>query len=360
MIKKCGLILLTMIFGLGLAFSQTGVAKDLMIKGSTTVLPIAEKISTAYMESNPNVNIRVEGGGSGNGIKAIIDGSTDIGNASRFIKDKELGYARGREIYPIPFRVAYDCIIPVVHPSNPIQNISSEDLKRIYAGEIKNWQAVGGVDAEISVVSRDTSSGTYEVWEKKVMKKDPVYPGVILKASNSEVVAEVSRNPKSIGYIGLGYLNNKVKKLSVDAIEGNVSTTLDGTYPISRPLYMFTRGWPKGETLKFINYVLEPGLGQKYVSQEGFVSLYKTASPSATAETSASEVLPETPANVKMVQQFLNALGYPAGPVDGIKGQKTNAAILQFEKANDLPIDLRLSEDLMDAITEKYMEEARN
>ena len=124
------------------------------------------------------------------------------------------------------------------------------------------------------VVSRDTSSGTYEVWEKIVMKKERVYPGALLQASNGAVVQAVSRNKNAIGYIGLGYLDASVKALSVNGVTGSEETTLNGTYPISRPLYMFTAGWPKGDTLNFINFVLHPQKGQKYVSDAGYVPLY--------------------------------------------------------------------------------------
>ena len=147
-------------------------------------------------------------------------------------------------------------------------------LKAIYKGEIKNWKDLGGPDRTIVVVSRDTSSGTYEVWEEKVMKKERVFPGALLQASNGAVVQAVSKNKHAVGYIGLGYVNKSVKPLTVNGIMGSEKTTLDGTYPISRALYMFTRGWPTGDTLNFINYVLNPQKGQKYVEEAGFVPLY--------------------------------------------------------------------------------------
>jgi phosphate transport system substrate-binding protein len=151
-------------------------AGNIVIKGSTTVLPIAQKVAEAYMKENPKVSISLSGGGSGNGIKAIIDGTTDIADSSRFIKGKEVKLAMEKGVYPVPFRVAYDCIVPVVHPSNPIKDISMDQLKAMYKGEVKNWKDVGGIDKKVVVISRDTSSGTYEVWNKKVMKKDRVYP----------------------------------------------------------------------------------------------------------------------------------------------------------------------------------------
>jgi phosphate transport system substrate-binding protein len=249
-------------------------AGNIVIKGSTTVLPIAQKVAEAYMKANPDVRISISGGGSGNGIKALIDGMTDIADSSRFIKDKEVKQAVANGQYPVPFAVAYDCIVPVVHPSNSAANISMDQLKAIYQGQITNWKELGGPDLKITVISRDTSSGTYEVWEKIVMRKERVYPGALLQASNGAVAQAVSKNKNAIGYIGIGYLNEDVKALTVNGVEGTPETTLNGKFPISRPLYMFTRGWPEGDTLKFMNYVLHPEKGQKLVGAAGYVPLY--------------------------------------------------------------------------------------
>ena len=249
-------------------------AGNLVIQGSTTVLPIAQKVAEAYMKVNPKVKISISGGGSGEGIKALIDGTTDIADSSRFIKNEEVKLAVEKGAYPVPFAIAYDCIVPIVHPSNPVKNLTMDQLKAIYMGTIKNWKEVGGPALQIVVVSRDTSSGTYEVWEQKVMKKERVYAGALLQASNGAIVQAVSKNRYAIGYIGLGYINTSVKPLAVNGIKGSEKTTLDGTYPISRALYMFTRGWPKGDALNFINYVLNPLKGQRYVKDAGFVPLY--------------------------------------------------------------------------------------
>jgi phosphate transport system substrate-binding protein len=249
-------------------------AGNVVIKGSTTVLPIAQKVAEAYMNQFPEVRISISGGGSGNGIKALIDGMTDIADSSRFIKDKEVKQAVENGQYPVPFAVAYDCIVPVVHPSNSTQDISMDQLKAVYQGQIKDWKELGGPDKKITVISRDTSSGTYEVWEKIVMRKERVYPGALLQASNGAVVQGVSKNKNAIGYIGIGYIDDSVKPLTVNGVTGSAETTLNGTFPISRPLYMFTRGWPTGDTLNFINYVLHPEKGQKLVGEVGFVPLY--------------------------------------------------------------------------------------
>lgn len=272
--KKIKTVLFTLLTGLIVLGMHPAWAENIVIKGSTTVLPIAQKVAEAYMKENPNVSISISGGGSGNGIKAIVDSTTDIADSSRFIKDKEIQLAVSNGVYPVPFSVAYDCIIPVVHPSNPVKNLTMDQLKAIYKGEIDNWKQVGGDNKKIVVISRDTSSGTYEVWESKVMKKERVYPGALLQASNGAVAQAVAKNKYAIGYIGLGYLNKDVKAVTVNNIMGSEKTTLDGTFPISRPLYMFTNKWPSGEIAKFINYVLHPEKGQKLVKSAGYVPLY--------------------------------------------------------------------------------------
>ncbi len=164
-IKK---LLVMSLMGACCLIANSAWAGNIDIKGSTTVLPIAMKIKEAYEAQNKDVNITVSGGGSGNGIKALIDGSTDIADASRFIKDKEINLAVQRGIYPVPFAVAYDCIVPVVHPSNPVKNLTIAQLKSIYKGDITNWKDVGGDDEDIVVVGRDSSSGTFEVWKVKL------------------------------------------------------------------------------------------------------------------------------------------------------------------------------------------------
>ena len=269
--KSIAIIILALV----LCFTASAVwAGKIVKKGSTTVLPIAQKVAEAYMKQNPDVKISISGGGSGNGIKALIDGSTDIADSSRFIKGKEIKLAVGKGRYPVPFAVAYDCIVPVVHPSNSVMNITMQQLKTIYKGKIKNWKEIGGPDRPVVVISRDTSSGTYEVWAKKVMKKERVFPGALLQASNGAIVQAVSKNKNAIGYIGLGYMNRSVKALLVNRVMGSVETTLNGLFPVSRPLYMFTPGWPKDDVLKFINFVINPEKGQKYVKDAGFVPLY--------------------------------------------------------------------------------------
>ena len=265
-----------LVLSMVLCFNISGLAfaESLVIKGSTTVLPVAQKAAEVYVKMHPDVNVSISGGGSGNGIKALIDGSTDIANASRFIKEKEINLAMKNNVFPVAHRVAIDAIVPVVHPANSVKNITLTQLKSIYRAKIRNWKELGAEDRKIIIISRDTSSGTYEVWHKKVMKKERVAPTAQLLASNGAVAQAVMNNKHAIGYVGIGYLNKNIKALDVNGVTASVTTALNGTYPVARPLFMFTNGWPKGVVSDFINYVVSPK-GQKTVKEEGFVPLYE-------------------------------------------------------------------------------------
>lgn len=264
---------LTIIGALLLFGSITALAgKSVIIKGSTTVLPIAQAAVEAYMKMNPDVNISLSGGGSGDGIKALIDKSTDIANSSRDLKKEEIELAKTNGVDPIAHKVAIDAIVPIVHPTNPVKDLTIEQLSLIYQGKITNWKEVGGKDLAIVVVSRDTSSGTYESWEKKVLNGAKVTPKAQLQASNGAVVQAVSKNKYAIGYIGLGYLNKSLKALKVNRIHASAKTALSGEYPVARPLFMITNGEPSGEVAKFIKFLLGPK-GQAIVKKEGFVPL---------------------------------------------------------------------------------------
>lgn len=271
MMKKLVMSLLAAILILG-AFGNGALAASLTLKGSTTVLPIAQAAMEKYKALYPDTEFSISGEGSGNGIKALIDGTCEIANSSRFIKLEEVKLAFEKGAYPVPFGVAIDAIVPVVHPDNSANNLTLQQLRDIYNGKITNWKEVGGSDKPIAVLTRDTSSGTYEVWEEKVMKGDKVTPKAQVMASNGAIVQAVATNQSAIGYIGIGYLNESLKGLNVENIEASVETARTGEYPISRYLFMFTRGWPTGETMRFINFVLSDE-GQKIVADTGFVPI---------------------------------------------------------------------------------------
>ena len=258
--------------GIVLAACSRDAGNKIVIKGSTTVLPITQKAAEEYRKQN-KVSITIEGSGSGNGIKALIDGTCSIANSSREMKEKELGTAKEKGIAVKEITVAYDMIVPVVNPANTVKNLTMDQLKGIYDGSIKNWKQVGGKDESIVVISRDTSSGTYEIWHEKVMKKTDVAKDALLQASNGAIVSAIAGNPKAIGYIGYGYIDKTVKALTISGVEPTLDNGKSGKFPVSRKLYMYVDEKKiTGESQKFIDYLLSPD-GQKLVKEAGFISI---------------------------------------------------------------------------------------
>ena len=242
--------------------------------GSTTVLPIAEAIAQAYSEENPGVTVSVAGGGSTRGIQALLEQTVNIASSSRFLTKREVEQALERGTYLVPFRIAYDCILPVVHVGNRLTDVTTRELKLVFSGEITNWKQIGGSDLTIKVISRDEKSGTRKVWDQLVMQEEPLSSTALLRRSTAAVLTAVSQQRGAIGYIGLGHLNASVKPLAVSGTMGSLQTARDGTYSLGRPLFMFTRGWPDGTALAFINFVLHPRQGQRLVYETGYVPLY--------------------------------------------------------------------------------------
>jgi phosphate transport system substrate-binding protein len=253
----------------------TFAGSSIVIKGSTTVLPIAQGTLEAYMKKNPGVQISLSGGGSGEGIKALIDKTTDIATSSREIKKEEVELAKTKNVNPVANVVANDAIVPVVHPKNKVKNLSIDQLSQIYQGKITNWKEVGGDDLKIVVISRDSSSGTFESWDHFVMKKARVAPQAQMLASNGAIVTAVAKNRYAIGYLGIGYVNKSLKPLQVNGRTASVATALSKEYPMSRELYMYTDGDATGDVAKYIAFV-KSAEGQKIVVKEGFVPLTET------------------------------------------------------------------------------------
>jgi len=250
----------------------TFAGSSIVIKGSTTVLPIAQGTLEAFMKKHPEVQISLSGGGSGEGIKALIDKTTDIATSSREIKKEEVELAKTKNINPVANVVANDAIVPVVHPKNKVKNLSIDQLSQIYQGKITNWKEVGGEDLKIVVISRDSSSGTFESWDHFVMKKAKVAPQAQMLASNGAIVTAIAKNRYAIGYLGIGYVNKSLKPLQVNGVTASIATALSKEYPFSRELYMYTDGDVKGDVAKYIAFVKSVE-GQKIIVKEGFVPL---------------------------------------------------------------------------------------
>lgn len=257
-----------------LAGCALAAGKDITIKGSTTVLPIAQIAAEEFMDRNPAITISVQGGGSGVGIASLLDKTTDIADSSRKIRKEEIAKAQAAGVNPHEIVIALDGIAVVVHPANKVSALTKAQIKDIYTGKVSNWKEIGGPDAKIVTVSRDTSSGTYEAFETLAINKEKVRPDALTTASNQAVAQTVAQTPGAIGYVGHGYLTDKVKDVTVDGVKCTKKNIQSGTYPLARELYMYTTGTPSGNVARFIEFVLSRD-GQKLVEEEGFVDVLK-------------------------------------------------------------------------------------
>jgi phosphate transport system substrate-binding protein len=265
--------------------AQAQAARTIQNTGSDTLVNLALAWAENYMGAHPEVNISVTGGGSGTGIAALINGTVDVANASRAMKKEEIAAAQKNGIDPKEHTVARDAIAVVVHPSNPVQGLTIPQLADIYTGKIKNWQELGGDDRPIVLLSRESNSGTYVYFLENVVrqgkKSDLMFsPDTLLMPSSEGISNEVRQNPNAIGYDGLGYVTDDQKVLAVSKDDAgphvlpSVDTVNDNTYPISRPLYMYTAGEPQGAVKIYLDWILGPE-GQAIVPTLGFVPLQK-------------------------------------------------------------------------------------
>ncbi|MDI6692480.1 MAG: phosphate ABC transporter substrate-binding protein [Anaerosomatales bacterium] len=243
------------------------------IQGSDTMVNLATAWAEKFMDENPDVEVSVQGGGSGTGIAALINGTVDFANASREMKEEEIAEAKSKGIQPVEHKVAIDGIAVVVNKANPVEGLTLEQLGKIFRGEITNWKDVGGPDKPIVLLSRDSSSGTYEYFKEAVIGKDKEYAKTAkLLPSSQAIVDEVKANDAGIGYVGLGYVSDDVKVVAVDGVKASVETAKDGSYPIARYLYMYSNGEVSGLLKAYLDWVTGPE-GQALVADEGFVPL---------------------------------------------------------------------------------------
>ncbi|MBC2698044.1 MAG: phosphate ABC transporter substrate-binding protein [ANME-2 cluster archaeon] len=240
----------------------------LQIAGSTTVLPVAEECARAFMEKHPGSRIFVSGGGSSHGVKAVADGTVDIGTASRDLKSSEI------DSHPdlVAHGVAKDGVAVIVHPSNLVTDLTMEQLQGIYTGTITNWKEVGGTDSGIMVVTREEGSGTRDCFEQAVIKpiKAEITDHGIIQDSNGKTRATVAGSAQAIGFISLGYVNSDVSALRLDGIEPTVESVVDGSYAISRTLWMISNGNPDSSEKAFLDFVLGDE-GQRIVEDVHFI-----------------------------------------------------------------------------------------
>jgi phosphate transport system substrate-binding protein len=253
--------------------------KYITIKGSDTMVHLASAWAESYMESHPDTDISVTGGGSGTGIAALLNGTTDICIASRSIKEKEIKLAQEKGLSPNEIITSRDGIAVVVNPENPVSELTIEQIGKIYTGVYSNWNELGGADHEIVILSRESSSGTYVFFQEHVMKKKDYSPNAMLMPSTSAIIQSIAQDMWAIGYVGLGYgvqAAEKVKMLNIkkdansSAIAPTVASVQDATYGIARPLQFYTNGIPTGTTKDFVDFVLSDA-GQAIVIETGYV-----------------------------------------------------------------------------------------
>lgn len=256
-----------------------GISSTLVIKGSNTVFPIAQLWIEEFKKIHPDVEVTLEGAGSSTGIAALFNGTTDIANASRWLKNKEIQKMHEVGKYFIPIVIGYDGIAIIVNKNLNIEQISIETLSKIYTGKIRYWNQVDPnlPKKQILVYSRNTASGTYETFEKKVLNEENMAPWVRMVESTQFEIQTIEQNPYAIAYVGVGYVTEKVKVLKIDGILPTKENILTGKYPISRPLFMFidaTNGYPESGLIKnYITFGLSKR-GQELVEKAGYVAAY--------------------------------------------------------------------------------------
>jgi phosphate transport system substrate-binding protein len=273
-----GLFLIFAVGTCGCGGQSGSTVKSITIKGSDTMVLLGQRWAETYMKEHPDKRIQVTGGGSGTGIAALINGGTDICEASRPMKDKEKEMVRtrqGKDVSEIP--VALDGIAIYVPMSSPIQSLTKAQLKDIYTGAITNWRDVGGKDHKIVAYSRENNSGTYVFFKEHVMNNVDFARDVQTLPGTAAIVNAVSKDPASLGYGGIAYATG-IKAIAVrsdeksDAVIPSLQTVENGTYPLSRQLFFYTIGAPEGETKAFIDWVLGPE-GQKICEAVGYYPL---------------------------------------------------------------------------------------
>lgn len=276
---------LCLFVSLPLCFLAIAASDVIQIKGSDTMVNLGQGWAEEYMRQHPEVSIAVTGGGSGTGIAALINGTTNIAQSSRDMKLEEkeaVRKATGKEVKE--FRVGMDALAVIVYPQNPVSELSIDQLSDIFTGKVTNWKEIGGADEAILVLSRERNSGTHVYFLEHVVRKgnakgpEEFGSNVLMMPSSQAIAQEVSRSRSAIGYMGLGYVAKQHRTLSIKkgpadpAVSPNIETAQNGTYPISRLLYIYTAGEPEGEVKAFIDFMVSAE-GQEIVKIMDFVPL---------------------------------------------------------------------------------------
>ena len=287
--KRTFLLSLLLVFLVSCSSSGTGSADSqpqsyIENKGSDTIVNLALAWAEQYQSDYPDIRLSVTGGGSGTGIAALVNGTVDIANASRQIKQKEIDLAGEKGILPVEHIIARDAIAVIVNPENPVTELTLQQISDIYSGVYTNWNEVGGEDRPIVRLSRETNSGTHVYFLETVLRlgdKESTTlfsTNTLLLPSSEGIIVEVRQNPNAIGYDGLGYVPHDLKVIAIapeasdDYILPSVETVNSGTYPIARDLYMYTNGEPEGVIAEYLNWIMQTD-AQEIVRKLGFVPI---------------------------------------------------------------------------------------
>lgn len=264
-----------------LAFAlYTSVCAAQKLKGSDTVLPLGQKEAESYMKGNKAAKVIVTGGGSGVGLAALLDGTTDIAMSSRKMKmgEKMKLQEAGKATKEVV--VAFDALAVIVNPANKVSQLTREQLEGIFTGKIKNWKEVGGDDLQIVVYSRESSSGTYEFFKEHVLNNKNYASSVLAMPATGSIIQSISQTKGAIGYVGLAYLEKEIKTIKVSYDKGktfiapSMATAKDKTYPVVRPLYYYYLTKDEKAVKAFVDFCLSAE-GQKIVEQVGYVPVAK-------------------------------------------------------------------------------------
>lgn len=286
MIKRSSITIIAVIFTVLVFSALPGHAASkndsIQVKGSDTMVNLGQAWAEKFMESNPGDFVAVTGGGSGTGLSSLICGTCDIAMSSRNIKAKEIALAEKKGIHPNEVKAALDGLAVVVNTKNPVSKLTMDQLAGIFSGRVTNWKELGGADEKIVILSREVNSGTHVYFKEHVLRKmDPksreeFAPGALMLSSSQAIADEVAGNTAAIGYYGMGYISPKQKPVAVapDAdsvyVEPLINNVVNGSYPISRPLFLYTNGEPSGLVKKFIDFTLSKE-GQRIVLETDFV-----------------------------------------------------------------------------------------
>ena len=257
---------------------------SIQIKGSDTMVNLAQAWAEAFMQRNPGKIIAVTGGGSGTGFASLINQTCDIAMTSRSIKQKEIQLAQAKNVNPKEIKVALDGLAVVINPKNKINKLTIDQLADIFTGKITNWNQFSGDNLKIVILSREVNSGTHVYFKEHVLSRpsqkgsEEFSPSALLLPSSQAIADEVAQNPAAIGYYGMGYISPRQKPVHIavsgalNFIEPTLKTVTTGEYPISRPLFLYTNGEPKGLVREFLDFVLSPE-GQAVVTKIDFVPI---------------------------------------------------------------------------------------